>query len=67
MTGVVFVGGLKTWECSYDLVDYLKTIRENYSNQTTVLEVNETRENEKSSANEMMNRLDVGVLDPEWN
>lgn len=37
---VRFVGGLKTWECSYDLVDYLKTIRENYSSVTRVLEVN---------------------------
>jgi hypothetical protein len=35
----VFSGGFKTWECSYDLVDYLKTIIENFQNITTVLEV----------------------------
>jgi hypothetical protein len=34
-----FSGGFKTWECSYDLVDYLKTIIENYQDITTVLEV----------------------------
>jgi hypothetical protein len=35
----MFSGGFKTWECSYDLVDYLKTIIENFQNITTVLEV----------------------------
>jgi hypothetical protein len=34
-------GGFKTWECSYDLVDYLKTILENFQNITTVLEVSQ--------------------------
>jgi hypothetical protein len=33
------LGGFKTWECSYDLVDYLKSIIDNYQNITTVLEV----------------------------
>lgn len=42
-----FLGGLKTWECSYDLVEYLKIIRENYSNLTTVLEVNLIEEYER--------------------
>jgi len=36
---LMFSGGFKTWECSYDLVDYLKTIIENFQNTTTVIEV----------------------------
>jgi hypothetical protein len=35
-----FSGGFKTWECSHDLVDYLKSIIENFQDITTVLEVN---------------------------
>ena len=34
-----FVGGFKTWECSYDLVEYLKSIIDNFQDTSTVLEV----------------------------
>ncbi|CAF1341332.1 unnamed protein product [Adineta steineri] len=35
----IYEGGFKTWECSHDLVNYLKSIIENYQNITTVIEL----------------------------
>lgn len=35
------LGGFKTWECSHDLVTFLKSIVNNYQDETTVLEVRE--------------------------
>jgi len=35
----IYEGGFKTWECSHDLVDYLKSIITNFQNLTTVLEL----------------------------
>jgi hypothetical protein len=34
-----YLGGFKTWECSHDLVDYLKSLIENFQDITTVIEV----------------------------
>ncbi|CAF0866503.1 unnamed protein product [Rotaria sordida] len=35
----IYEGGFKTWECSHDLVDYLKSIINNFQDITTVLEL----------------------------
>ncbi|CAF3123636.1 unnamed protein product [Rotaria sp. Silwood2] len=35
----IYEGGFKTWECSHDLVDFLKSIINNFQDTTTVLEV----------------------------
>jgi len=38
-----YLGGFKTWECSHDLVDYLKSLIENFQDITTVIEVRQIR------------------------
>jgi len=38
-----YLGGFKTWECSHDLVDYLKSLIDNFQDMTTVIEVRQTR------------------------
>ncbi|CAF5197163.1 unnamed protein product, partial [Rotaria magnacalcarata] len=35
----VYEGGFKTWECSHDLVGYLKSIVSNFQETTTVIEL----------------------------
>lgn len=55
----IFLGGFKTWECSHDLVDYLKTIISNYQNLTTVIEV---RQSIKIGFIRYLYRLDVEVV-----
>ncbi|CAF0997611.1 unnamed protein product [Adineta ricciae] len=35
----VYEGGFKTWECSYDLVDYLQSIGDNLRDRKTVIEL----------------------------
>jgi len=38
-----YLGGFKTWECSHDLVDYLKSLIDNFQDITTVIEVRKIR------------------------
>ena len=57
----VYEGGFKTWECSHDLVDYLKCLVERCTEITTVLEV---RQRISSTATISVDRWVVAVVCP---